>query len=131
MKNKTRIPRKLPVSKEVSLPEPALKTDELIDFLDRSYQENAKLTLDATFEAILVLLFLQKVMDQDEPVGALTIHLKDRTVDFADADNAVAAILELCIPRLWEARNLTDERELKVSAAVRRYREVHPNGPSA
>jgi hypothetical protein len=131
MKNKTKVPKKLPIPKEVSLPDPPLKADELIDLLKRSSDETAQTVMDAIFEMTMVLLFLQKVMDQDDDIGDLTLRVRGETTNYCNADNAIAFILKPFIERLYEARILTDEGSLKVHAAVRRYREAHPKRASA
>ena len=92
MKNKTKVPKKLPIPKEVSLPDPPLKADELIDLLKRSSDETAQTVMDAIFEMTMVLLFLQKVMDQDDDIGDLTLRVRGETTNYCNADNAIAFI---------------------------------------
>ncbi|MGB7593205.1 MAG: hypothetical protein WCD04_16720 [Terriglobia bacterium] len=131
MKNKPRLPKKRLIHQDVTLPNPPLKTDELIDFLERSHNENVKLVSDTVHELLPVLLFVQQAIDQDDSLESLIVRLKDRNVNYCTPDNAVAEILRLFSAHFYEAWNQIDEADLTVHSALKRYREIHPKVASA
>jgi hypothetical protein len=125
MKNKTRIPRSSPIPKEVSLPAPPLKTDELIDLLERSYDQSVNSVFDLADGILPVLLFLRNTLYEDDPLDELIVHLKDRDVDVGPAVNAVGEILGKCCGPLFEARHEIDKVSTEVHTAMLRYRIIH------
>jgi hypothetical protein len=131
MKNKSRLSKIPPAHQDVPPPNPPLKTDELIDFLERSHNENVKLVSDTVHELLPVLLFIQQTIDQDVSLESLIVRLKDREVNFCTPDNAVAEILRLFSAHFYEAWNQIDEADLTVRSALHRYREIHPKVASA
>jgi hypothetical protein len=131
MKNKTRVPRKLPVSKEVSLADLPLKTDELIDLYEQSYKASVNVVMEIVGKTLSVLLFLGNALIQGDTDKTLVVRLKDRDVDYCSGDNGIADIIEMLSVPLYEARNRIDEDSLKVSSAMDRYRKAHPKVASA
>jgi hypothetical protein len=131
MKNKSKLAKKPLINHDVPPPNPPLKADELIDLLERTHKENVKL-LDATVGGFLpILLFIQRAIDAGVSEETLTLHLRDREVNYCDAGAAIAEILRLFCPHFYETWNQFDEADTMVGRAIKGYRETQPKRASA
>jgi hypothetical protein len=148
MKHKSTIPKRSLIPKEVSLPDPPLKTDELLDFFERSYKNDALKTDEVVdyieqsqkenydvsnllHDLIPVLLFVQGALDQESSIGNLHIYLRDRDVEYCSLSDGAAKIMEMISARLFEAANASEGGSFHIESAVEKYRKVHPKIVSA
>jgi len=131
MKNKSKLPKKPLIDHDVPPPNPPLKADELIDLLERSHKENLKAVGDTVSDFLPIFLFIRRAIDEGISEETLTVHLKDREVNYCQGDAAIAEILRLFCPRFYETWNQTDEANVTVSRAIEGYRKTHPKRTSA
>jgi hypothetical protein len=131
MKNESRVPRRAIIHKRVSLPNPPLTADELIDLYERSYNASVKSLGGIVGKVLPVILLLENILIQGVADETLLVRLKDRNVDYCTTDDGVAEILGTLPALLFEAWNSIDEDSLKIWSAVERYRKAHPKVTSA
>ena len=108
-----------------------LSKDELIDFLERSYEESADSIGRVIHKTIPVLMFVKEAIEQEESMAALVLHMKDRDIEYCHAGDGVAEIFEWLSVELAEGWNKIDVSELKVSGEIRRYRADRPKATNS
>lgn len=131
MKNRSTLSKRRPVPKPVPLPDPPLKSDELIDLFDRSYNKAVDSTGHVVGQTIEALLFLHEAILTGALPENLILHLKDRNVDYSESISAVGEILEIFAGQLHELWNEIDTASCGVRSAMERYRNAHPKPVSA
>jgi hypothetical protein len=103
-----------------------LSKDELIDLLDRTVEDCVASAERAINESLPVLLFLEKALDQDEPMEPLVLHMKDRDINYCHSGNAVGYILRGLTAQLHEGWNKIDESHMGAWGEAQRCRKGRP-----
>jgi hypothetical protein len=142
MKAHTKIPQKgkspNPTAKEntgsIESRDRTLSKDELFDVLEQSSKAH-KECVDSTdrivHEAVPVLLFLEKALDQDEAMDDFVVHMKDGDLRWCNSGNAVATILGWLSTRLAEGWCKIDGSEFEAERVIERYRADHPKAANS
>jgi hypothetical protein len=106
-----------------------MKTDELLNMIEKSYNESAYSLFKIADNLIPVLLLLREVA-QDSPDSGLFVESQGKQVEYCSVTNAIGEILSGFPERLYEARNEMDEKSTMVSIAIHKYRELQRTKPT-
>jgi hypothetical protein len=142
MKNKTKVPSKQAIPKEVLPPSPqlqareladfleqchkknALKTDELVDVIEQFHEENS--VFSNLLADLLPMLLLVEETLQDESLENFLVRLPDRDINYSSPGLAAAHIMAMISGRIFEAINGPETWAPYLESAVDSYREAHP-----
>ena len=103
------------------LGEGKLSKDEKIDVLARTYKECMHLTEGITHQTQDVLMFLEKALDQDDPME-LSVHKKDgEEIPWSHSGPAVVRILRWLTTDLFECWNEVDRSMMNLPHELFEY----------
>ena len=125
MKNKSNISKKPVIAQGVPPRDLRMKTDELLDMIEKSYDASAGSLFDLVDSMIPVLLLLREVIIQEAVDDDLVLDFQGSKRRYCSMIEAVGEILSGFPARLYETRHRMDEESTRISAAISSYRGIH------